>query len=120
MDKIILKDIKAMGHYGAFPGEKDIPQAFSADVTLFTDISAAAASDDLRDAVDYALVYVKVRQFIEENSFDLLETLVCRLCDMLLADERVEKVKVRVEKTAAAFGDITFSAAVEAERERKR
>ena len=120
MDKIILRDIRVMACHGVYPEEKISPQPFVIDLTLFLDLHPAAVSGDLADTVDYGALCRGVRRFVEENSFDLLETLAEELAGLvLLAADRVERVRVRVEKSEARLDDGTFPAAVEIERSRK-
>ena len=52
-DRIELKGLKVRGHHGVFEHEKRDGQDFLVDLVLWTDFTAAAASDDLADTVDY-------------------------------------------------------------------
>ena len=119
MDKIILSNIQVMGKHGVNPVEKLVKQPFSIDVALYTDLSAAAASDDLADTLDYAQLYCKIRSFVEDNSFQLLETLTSRLASMILEDKRITKVRIRVEKSQARLDNMVFPAAIEMERKQR-
>ena len=119
MDKIILSNIQVMGKHGVNPVEKLVKQPLSIDVALYTDLSAAAASDDLADTLDYAQLYCKIRSFVEDNSFQLLETLTSRLASMILEDKRISKVRIRVEKSQARLDNMVFPAAIEMERKQR-
>ena len=119
MDKIILNNIQVMGKHGVNPVEKLVKQPFSIDFALYTDLSAAAASDDLADTLDYAQLYCKIRSFVEDNSFQLLETLTSRLAGMILEDKRIAKVRIRVEKSQARLDNMVVPAAIEMERKQR-
>jgi len=112
-DKIILPSIPAQGHHGAFEGEKDESQPYEVSVTLYTDIRPAAAADDLDRALDYSRIYTKVRSFVAENSFDLLETLAEGIASLLLKETSALGTKVHLRKCRARLGREEFCAEVE-------
>ena len=49
------------------------------DLTLGLDTAAAAASDDLRDTVDYGSLVAAVKAAVERDPVDLIETLAARI-----------------------------------------
>ena len=53
LDRIELRGLKVRGTHGVFEHEKRDGQDFLVDLVLWTDFTAAAASDDLADTVDY-------------------------------------------------------------------
>jgi dihydroneopterin aldolase len=91
-----LRGLELRGHHGADADEQDRGQRFLFDVAL--DVSDAALSDRLEDAVDYRDVASAVRRVSDGTRFSLLETLAAAVADELLARFDAERVRVRVRK----------------------
>ena len=51
------------------------------DLVLWTDFTAAAASDDLADTVDYGALALFARDVVAGPSCDLIETVASRIAD---------------------------------------
>ena len=63
-DRIELRGLKVRGNHGVFEHEKRDGQDFLVDVVLWTDFTAAAASDDLADTVDYGALALFARDVV--------------------------------------------------------
>lgn len=98
---IELRGLRCAGHHGAYEAERRQRQPLTVDVTVHADLARAAASDDLADTVDYAGLAQRVTDAVAATSFALLEALADHLCGVVLADQRVAEVEVRVAKPAA-------------------
>ena len=112
-DRIELSGLRAVGYHGVFDHERRDGQEFTVDVVLDVDVTAAAASDDLRDTVDYGTIAVAVHDLVTGEPVNLIETLASRIADACLIDPRVERVEVTVHKPSApitvAFSDVTVT-----------
>jgi 7,8-dihydroneopterin aldolase/epimerase/oxygenase len=112
-DELTVSGIQCWGHHGVFEHERRDGQTFVVDLTLGLDTAPAAASDDLRDTVDYGSLVAAVRQAVEVDPVDLIETLAQRLADVCLRDDRVEWARITVHKPdapiEATFDDVTLS-----------
>ena len=108
VDRLAVRGIEAVGHHGVFDAERREGQLFVADVVLGVDTRDAAGSDDLRDTVDYGSLVTHVKNAIESDPVDLIETLAQRIADLCLADPRVQWAEVTVHKPDAPV-DATFS-----------
>ncbi len=116
MDKIVLKDFEVTACHGVNPSEKVTPQRFLISVTVYADICAAADFDDLDLTVSYSAVKKEVKNFAENNCFDLIETLAVRLARLLLRKfDLAQGVKVTVKKPDAPMSGKFEYAAVETE-----
>ncbi|MGZ8742738.1 MAG: dihydroneopterin aldolase [Nocardioides sp.] len=107
-DRLAVLGIEAVGHHGVFDFEKRDGQVFKVDLALGLDTRPAARSDDLQDTVDYGSLVAAVKQSIEHDPVDLIETLAERIADVCLTDNRVEWAEVTVHKPDAPI-EATFS-----------
>ncbi len=107
-DRLAVRGIAAFGHHGVFDFERREGQVFVADLVLGLDTRGAARSDDLQDTVDYGSLVAKVKESIESDPVDLIETLAARIADVCLADKRVQWAEVTLHKPDAPI-EATFS-----------
>ena len=103
-DRIRVTGLRAVGRHGVLPEEQVRPQPFVLDIELAVDLSAAGASDDLDDTVDYAAAASQAVAIVERESHALIERVAARICETLLVDERVTSVTVEVHKPKAPLG----------------
>jgi dihydroneopterin aldolase len=112
-DELTVRGIECFGHHGVFDFERREGQTFVVDLTLGIDTAPAAASDDLRDTVDYGSLVASVQAAVETDPVDLIETLARRIADVCLLDARVEWVRVTVHKPdapiEATFADVALT-----------
>lgn len=80
-DRIELRGLRVRGNHGVFDHEKRDGQDFLVDLVLWTDFTAAAASDDLADTVDYGALALLARDIVAGPSCDLIETVASRIAD---------------------------------------
>ena len=74
MDHILLNELQFYGYHGVYQEEQQKGQAFVVSVELGLSLAQAGHSDDLSDTVSYAEVYQVIRQVMEQERYDLLET----------------------------------------------
>lgn len=102
LDRIIIKNLLIRGIIGINPDERVNRQDILVNLTLWADTRAAAASDDIADAVNYRTIAKATIRHVEEGQPLLVERLaaeLARLCFEL--DPRVQAVEVMVEKPGA-------------------
>jgi len=114
MDQIIIKDLLVRGVIGISKRERERPQDIVINVTVFTDISRAAESDQIEDCVDYSKMAKKLMSHAETAARYTVETLASDLARLCLEEPGVEGVRIRVEKPGA----VRFSRSVGVEIER--
>jgi dihydroneopterin aldolase len=107
-DEIAITGLECFAHHGVFDFERRDGQVFVIDLVLGVDTAPAAASDDLRDTVDYGSLVAAVKSAVERDPVDLIETLAQRIADVCLLDNRVEWVRITVHKPHAPI-DATYS-----------
>jgi dihydroneopterin aldolase len=104
-----LDSLEVFGRHGMLDEERREGQTFLYDVRL--EVSDAALSDRIEDAVDYRLVAECVREISESKAFHLIEALAAAVADAVLARFEVERVRVRVRKPHPAGVPAAHSAA---------
>ena len=117
MITVELRGLELHGHHGVEPDEREHGQRFLLDVAL--DVSDAALSDRIDDAVDYRDVARAVRAVSDGYRFTLLEALAGAVADELLARFDAERVKVRVRKPDVALDPAVEWSAATVERSRR-
>lgn len=117
-DQIVLRGISARGFHGVLDFERRDGQTFVVDVVLDLDLTAAGASDDLADTVNYAEVAGDIVALIEGEPLNLIEALAARIADRVLARPLVEAVEVVVHKPEAPVGHPFTDVQVRVQRER--
>ncbi len=97
-DQIEIRGIRAMGVIGVLQEEKERAQPFEVDLVIEADLSAAGASDDLRETVHYGLATDRVVQVVSTERHELLERVAERIAAEVLAMDRVDGVEVTIRK----------------------
>lgn len=112
-DHIRLTGIEGFGHHGVLPEERRDGQKFIVDVTLWLDLTPAAATDDLHDTVNYAEIAQMVVAEIEGEPVNLIESLAERIADKCVNTRKVRNVEVTVHKPSAPipvpFADVAVT-----------
>ncbi len=104
MDKIFLRELKVDTIIGIWDWERKIRQTIVIDLEMSADIAKAAATDDIKDTLDYKGVAKRVQQFVAESSFQLVETLAERIAGIIRDEFDVAWVRVQVHKPGAIRG----------------
>ena len=97
-DALRIKGMRFWGKHGASPGERERAQPIDLDLDLVVDCAAAAASDELADAVDYTVVFAACEGVVVQRSFALLEALADACLKAVLVDPRIRSATIRVRK----------------------
>ncbi|MBQ0975768.1 dihydroneopterin aldolase [Streptomyces sp. RK31] len=113
VDRVALSGLRARGHHGVFPKEREEGQTFLVDLVLGLDTRPAAADDDLTRTVHYGIVAEEVVAVVEGEPVNLVETLAERIAQVCLKHDVVQEVEVRVHKPDAPitvpFDDVTVT-----------
>lgn len=118
-DRIELRGLTVRGNHGVFDHERRDGQDFVVDITVWLDLAAAAASDDLADTVDYGALAQRAADVVAGPPRNLIETVAAEIADGVMADDRLHAVEVVVHKPDAPI-PLSFSdVAVVARRSRR-
>lgn len=104
MDIVYIRDLKIDTVIGIFDWERRIRQTVSIDLEMATDIRKAAASDDIKDALDYKAVAKRLIAFVSESEFLLVETLAEKVAAIVLTEFNVPWLRLRLSKPGAVRG----------------
>jgi dihydroneopterin aldolase len=96
--RLFLSGIRADGHHGARPGEKDDPQPFVVDL----DLEVEVGEDEIGGTADYRTIVESVRSIVTESSFDLIESMAAAIAGSVAAIPRVVRATAVVHKPNAA------------------
>ncbi len=97
---------------GTNPHEQTSPQPLRLNVTFEFDATAAVASDDLAEAVDYDAMCGKIATRLAERKYALIETLAQDVMALVVNDGRVTAAIVEVQKPSAVDAADYVSAVV--------
>ncbi|WP_295623691.1 dihydroneopterin aldolase [uncultured Nitrosomonas sp.] len=122
MDIIFLHDFKAKTLIGIYPWERLVPQTIQIDLEIALPTSRACQSDNIQDALDYALIIERINEILAKHHFSLLEALAEHIAQTILTEFQspwvkvsvaklgiirgVKKLGVRIERTPDAVSDI--------------
>ena len=101
MDRIFLKDLRLACTIGVNDWEREVRQTVTIDLDLDLDLTEAGRKDDLSLTVDYRGVRDRIETIIAPSRFFLIEALAEKIAAVCLAEARVQRVRVRVEKPGA-------------------
>jgi dihydroneopterin aldolase len=104
MGLIKIENMEFYSFHGHFKEERIVGNKFLVDLTIETDMELPAASDNLKDAVNYQRVYEIVKSQMEVKSH-LLEHIAGRILDAIYTEMRgIEKITVKVSKMNPPMG----------------
>jgi dihydroneopterin aldolase len=118
-DRIELRGLAVRGHHGVYEHERRDGQDFVVDITVWVDLAAAAASDDLADTLDYGVLAQRAADIVAGPPRNLIETVAGAIADDVMGDDRVHAVEVVVHKPSAPIPLQFNDVAVVARRSRR-
>ncbi|MDQ3825641.1 MAG: dihydroneopterin aldolase [Actinomycetota bacterium] len=112
-DRITLTGLRVHGRHGVHDYERRGGQEFVVDATVWLDLAAAAATDELAATLDYAALARRAAKIVAGDPCDLIETVAARIADDVLTDQRVHTVEITVHKPHAPlphpFSDVSVT-----------
>lgn len=100
-DVVFIKGLKVEAVIGVYDWERAITQPLLIDIVLETDISRAAVSDNVDDALNYKAVCDDVSEWCQDIKAKLLEHLAGQIADKLLEKYACHKVTLSIAKPTA-------------------
>ena len=100
-DRVLVEKLRLDTVIGVYGWERTVRQTLLLDLEMAWDISAAAATDDVEKALDYAKVSRRLRGYASESSVELIETLAENLAAVLREEFAVPWLRLRLSKPGA-------------------
>jgi D-erythro-7,8-dihydroneopterin triphosphate epimerase len=101
LDKIHIRDLVVRCIVGINPEERTQRQDVIINITLHADVSKACRSDRIEDTANYKTIKDQIVDMVEKSQCRLIECLAQQVADICLADSRVRRVEVTVDKPGA-------------------
>jgi 7,8-dihydroneopterin aldolase/epimerase/oxygenase len=95
---VTVRGLVVMCSIGIRPREREQRQRVRVSVDLVASPAAAFPGDDRRHVINYEKVVASIREIARSGHIDLCEGFAERICAACLADPRVERARVWVEK----------------------
>lgn len=112
-DRITLTGLNLYGHHGVFESEKRNGQQFVVDITVWLELTLAAATDDLTATVNYGELAQLAADIVAGPPRDLIEAVAAEIADAVVRSYPVHAVEVTVHKPAAPipldFADVAVT-----------
>lgn len=117
MDKIEIRDLEIFANHGVFPEETALGQKFVVSAVMYIETRPAGLTDDLSASINYGEVSHMITDFLQKNTYKLLEAAVENLAEtLLLSLPLLKKITLRIEKPWAPVGLPLKTVAVEITR----
>jgi dihydroneopterin aldolase len=101
MDIVFIRELRIETVIGIFDWERQIKQPVILDLEMGVDITRAAASDQIGDALDYKAVCKRLIAFVEASEFQLVETLAEECAAIVLNEFHVPWLRLSLNKQGA-------------------
>jgi len=104
MDIIYIRELKIDTVIGIYGWERQIKQTVVFDIEMATDISKAAATDSIEHTLNYKAVAKRLIDFVSSSDFQLVETLIEQVAEIILTEFSVPWVRIQLNKRGALRG----------------
>lgn len=101
MDRIHIDDLLLRCIIGTNEWEREKKQDVLIGIVLHADLRRAGQTDTLADTLDYRAIAKRVIEHVEASTYQLVEALAEHVAQICLADPRVARVEVDVQKPGA-------------------
>lgn len=117
MDKVFIRGLEIETIIGVHGWERQLPRPLILNLEMGVDTRDAAASDQVRDAVDYDAVAQAVRRVAAQCQPALLETLAEKIARALFDAYAIQSLKLAIDKPGAVAGVKAVGVEIDRRRE---
>lgn len=100
-DRVFIRALRLPAVIGVYDWEREVRQELLLDVEMAWDMRAAAQSDDVADALNYAAVSARLREYAAAKSFFLIEKFASEIADLLMREFAVKWLRLSLSKPGA-------------------
>lgn len=103
---IKIKNLRVEAVIGVYDTEKKYKQPLLINLEIDYNEGVAPKTDRIDDTLNYHTVTDRVREYVENTKFDLLEKLVEEISKIVLSYEKVHSVSIQIDKPEAPIQGI--------------
>ena len=101
-DEIRIRGLRIFAHHGVLEEETRLGQTFIINATLFSSTRKSGCGDNLEDTVSYADVCLFLTDYLQKNTWKLLEAAAEHTCEaLLLAFPLLRQFELEIQKPSA-------------------
>ena len=113
-DQIRIEELEVYAHHGVYPEENEKGQHFYVNATLYANTRPAGMADDLRLSTNYGEVCQFITEFMQQHTFQLIETVAERTAyEVLQHFPLVQGLDLEIRKPEAPiplpFGSVSVA-----------
>ena len=97
-DWIHIEQLEVSTHIGVPDEERGAPQRLTVSISFWPYREAGDLADKIENAINYSSVVEETKNFVREQSVNLIETLADRLAMHLMKNFRMQKVTIELRK----------------------
>jgi dihydroneopterin aldolase len=97
-DLIHIEQLEIFAHVGVPEKERSIPQRLTVSISFWPYCEQRDMADKIDNTVNYSIVAEETKNFMRNQSTNLIETLANRLAMHLLNTFRIQKITVELRK----------------------
>jgi 7,8-dihydroneopterin aldolase/epimerase/oxygenase len=114
--KIFIKGLNVAAECGVYAHEKGRTRPLIVDIEIWVGDTVRGAGDALEQTVDYDVLAAHIHDVAGAAHLHLIETFAEQVCAKVLADARIERVRLRVEKPGSVPGAVCSGVEIERTR----
>lgn len=97
-DQIIVSSLELLSHVGITSEERARAQRLTVSLIVVPERDFSSLQDDIRNALDYAVLCEKVRALAASGDRNLIETLVEEIAALVLSEFKARSVEIELRK----------------------
>lgn len=111
--KIFIKGLNVAAECGVYAHEKGRQRPLVVDIAVWVGEGVRGQGDVLERTVDYDTLAAHIHEVARSAHLHLIETFAEQVCVRVLADQRIERVCLRVEKPGSVPGALCSGVEIE-------
>lgn len=113
MDIVYVRDLRMDARIGIYEWEKRIRQKIRVDLEMAWDNRNPAASDNIKDTLNYKTASKRVMELVENDHYELVERLAETIAETLMQELQIPWIQVTVGKPGAVRGSSEVGVRIE-------
>jgi 7,8-dihydroneopterin aldolase/epimerase/oxygenase len=97
-DRIHVEQLEVSTRIGVLKEERGAPQRLTVSISFWPYHEAGDLADKIENAINYSDVVEETKNFVRDQSTNLIETLADRLATHLLKRFRMQKITIELRK----------------------